>query len=336
MLVEPLDAAGRRRPCSRSRARTTASIAVERGLEELADQRRFRRGFAGTRSSTRSQFCSNARASDRQRLGLDAAGRQQEQDRALELGVVEELVAERAPAPLELDAGADLVEHLDPRREPGLDRVLREEPLGERVQRADGGAVELVERRLAPGGYERSRSPPGRGGGPYAAPADAVAELGRRLLGEGDGGDRRSSTSPVRDEATTRSTSAVVLPDPAPASTNSVAPSSVAAPRRRRLGVWRWSAMPCVTARSSSSGGATSCDVAARAQGRPLALPLPAELGRAEPVGVADAALDPERRERGARDEARTRPPRCRRRSDRQPRLAGVEDLGGDLVARSA
>ena len=103
-----------------------------------------------------------------ERRGLHARGEEQEQ-RSLEVRVGEQLVAERGPATVELDAGADLVEHLDPRREAGLDGVLREDPLGERVQGADGGAVELVERGA--GSARRSldrpsprRAPRARGG----------------------------------------------------------------------------------------------------------------------------------------------------------------------------
>ena len=44
---------------------------------------------------------------------------------------------------------ADLVEDLDPRRQAGLDRVLRQDPQRERMQRPDRGAVELIEHGTA-------------------------------------------------------------------------------------------------------------------------------------------------------------------------------------------
>jgi hypothetical protein len=85
--------------------------------------------------------------------GVDGVGAhatsEQQQDGPLEVAVGQQLLAKGAPPPLVLDAGADLVEHLDPRREAGLDRVLAEDPLGERVQRSDRRRVELVERRPA-------------------------------------------------------------------------------------------------------------------------------------------------------------------------------------------
>ena len=48
------------------------------------------------------------------------------------------------PLLLKLHLRPDFVEHLHPRREAGLDGMLREDSLREGVQRADGRAVELL------------------------------------------------------------------------------------------------------------------------------------------------------------------------------------------------
>ena len=75
--------------------------------------------------------------------------RAQQEDRPLERGVGEEVVEDAGPTPVEGDGGAHLVEDLDAGRKRGLHRVLEQQSLGEGVERADGGAVELAER--APG-----------------------------------------------------------------------------------------------------------------------------------------------------------------------------------------
>ena len=118
-----------------------------------------------------------------QLAGVDVGGVEQE-DRALEIGIVEELVEDARPPTVERHRGRHLVEHLHPRRQLGLDGVLRQQPLRERVQRADGGAVELRQRGPAEVGLGSGA----RGHLLQLAP-DAVAQLGARLLREGDGGD---------------------------------------------------------------------------------------------------------------------------------------------------
>ncbi len=74
--------------------------------------------------------------------GIDLGG-VEEQDRALERRVLEQLVEDAGPAPVEGHRRGHLVEHLDLRWQPRLDGVLGEDALREGVQRADGGAVEL-------------------------------------------------------------------------------------------------------------------------------------------------------------------------------------------------
>jgi hypothetical protein len=80
---------------------------------------------------------------------LHPGGHGQQQRRG-ELGVVEQFGAQRDPPVVERHPGADLVEHLDQRRQAGLHRVLAEDALGERVQRADRRRVEVVQCLLGP------------------------------------------------------------------------------------------------------------------------------------------------------------------------------------------
>ena len=63
----------------------------------------------------------------------------------LVVGVVEQAVEQVVPPLVEGELALQLVEHGEPRRQAGLDGELEQDPPGERVQRADGGAVELVE-----------------------------------------------------------------------------------------------------------------------------------------------------------------------------------------------
>ncbi len=69
-------------------------------------------------------FCEQA-----ERFGFDARGHQQE-DRAFQGRVGEEVVAKHPPATLECHLGADLVEHLDTRGQAGLDRMSRRAAFG--------------------------------------------------------------------------------------------------------------------------------------------------------------------------------------------------------------
>jgi hypothetical protein len=104
------------------------------------------------------------------------------------------LVDEDGPLLFERDAGLDLVENLDRRREAGLERMLAEDPLREGVQRRYGGVVDLVERRVQRRVRARRALELG---------ADAVAQLRGGGLGEGDGGDtcHRHAGLDERDDA---------------------------------------------------------------------------------------------------------------------------------------
>ena len=116
-------------------------------------------------------------------------GRRGEQQRALDRVVGQQLVEKPGPTVVEGHRRRHLVEHLDPRRQPGLDGMLGEQPLGEAVQRADGGAVEVVEGAGAAVGHGVVAGAPGPFERTFELAPDAVAQLAGRLLGEGDRGD---------------------------------------------------------------------------------------------------------------------------------------------------
>ena len=97
--------------------------------------------------------------------------------------VAEQLVDDARPPLVEVDQRRHLVHDLDRRRQPGLDGVLDEDPLGEGVEGAQGGAVEVDECRRR---HRRLRSV---AAGQVLEPAPhPVTQLGGGPVGEGDGG----------------------------------------------------------------------------------------------------------------------------------------------------
>ena len=124
------------------------------------------------------------------------------------------------PAIVDGHRRADLVEHLDQRREAGLDRVQGQDPLGERVQGADRGGVEVVQRKRGTLPVLRSDSLSARG--LLERGAEPVAQLGAAFSVNVTAAMCSSGTPSRSTRVRTRSTSALVLPEPAPASTNSV------------------------------------------------------------------------------------------------------------------
>ena len=90
----------------------------------------------------------------------------------------------RLPPAAEREQALDLVEHVDLGRQPGLHRVLGKDPLGETVDRADRGAVEVDERGLGVHAPVRRRR--GVVDQPLERLPDTRPELTRRGLGEGD------------------------------------------------------------------------------------------------------------------------------------------------------
>ena len=163
-------AARRLRESRRGRRTSWSVLAVDRVSAATSDSSATSAGASGrcsgggrrgraTCSATRSQLRSNSRATSRRA----SSGRGRRAGRAaasLVVGsaceplVVEELVEERGPALVEGELGGELVGDLDPRRQPGRERVLGQEALGEGVQRAtaapssssEGGAARSARR----------------------------------------------------------------------------------------------------------------------------------------------------------------------------------------------
>ena len=119
-------------------------------------------------------------------LQLDTHGQRRHQD-VTDRVVVQQSALDHRPALLAGRGGPDLVEHLQARRDLGLDRVQGQDPLRERVQGADGGEVDLVEGLL--GALPLLSARVRVMGGALERGAQPVRELGGRLLGEGDRGD---------------------------------------------------------------------------------------------------------------------------------------------------
>ena len=223
------------------------------------------------------------------------AGREQQAQRRSSVVVLDDPVDERLPALLEGQLGARSRRARRRGREPGLDRVLGEDPLGEGVQRADGGPVETS--RPARHARRRRRAPGAR-------PRIAVGELAGRLLGERDGGDAVGRDAGF-DEGDEPVDQTVVLPDrPRPRGTSC------------RRGRWRSQAAGLVSVGrviASSTSGSAEPDVAVEDRVEPLALPVAARLGGAQPVGRAVPAVDAD-----VRPESRTAGPGTGRRGCRR------------------
>ena len=156
---------------SSSGSRTAAIVGAASRLCEIEAQRPGRRG--STRSSTRSQLPrkssairrtpvripnpsnSHSSTSVRPRRGCPARRR-----------IVEQAVEQVAPTALRMQLALQLVEDARTRAAAGLDRVLEQQPAGERVQRPDRRVVERRAPRppLAPRSLEarRARAPAAR------------------------------------------------------------------------------------------------------------------------------------------------------------------------------
>ncbi len=80
---------------------------------------------------------------------VDAQRERGEED-GLELRVGDERVEELPPALVEADRRLHVVDHLETGWEPGLERMLGEDALGEAVQGREGGVVDVLERNPAP------------------------------------------------------------------------------------------------------------------------------------------------------------------------------------------
>ncbi len=109
-----------------------------------------------------------------------AAGKQQ-LDGSRGVTVAEQRASCPAPALRERDAGAQFVDDLDARRQPGLDRVLLEHARSERVDGADRGGVKIIKRRIP---LRRRQS-----GRHLQCGSHPISQLAGGLLGERDGGN---------------------------------------------------------------------------------------------------------------------------------------------------
>ena len=188
--VGAVDAARRRASSSSAERRRRAAAATGGGSG----------ASVGHPLATRSQLSlERQRPAPAARSGLHPGG-EQEQERALEVGVGEQLrrgtrLQRRSNSTPELTSSSTSTRG----GSPASIGCSRQDALGERVQRADGGAVELVERgaaALADHGVAAGRRRP-----LLERAADPVAQLGAGLLGERDGGDRaRSSAVAAGDE----------------------------------------------------------------------------------------------------------------------------------------
>ena len=118
-------------------------------------------------------------------------------DRPNRRRVVEQHLEEVGEALVERRRALHFVEHTELRRQLGLHRELTEQTARERVQRADGGLVEIGQRGGR--GVVRGRC--------FQRAADLVAQLGGGLLGErdcGDAGDRHAGSHEIDDPSDER------------------------------------------------------------------------------------------------------------------------------------
>ena len=100
---------------------------------------------------------------------------------------VEHLVHLPGPIIVEFDAGPDLIGDLEARGQAGLQRKGREDPLSEAVEGLKGGSVQVIQGKPA---VALDIRPSERVRAPFVQLlADAVLQLRRSGLGEGDGRD---------------------------------------------------------------------------------------------------------------------------------------------------
>ena len=110
--------------------------------------------------------------------------------RLFERGILEQLVQLDLPALAELDRGVGVIDDLETGRQLRLNRIEREDSRCERVQRLDGGVVELLHcplDSLALFRCERTHTFPVQGF--IQRLAHAIAEFGGCLFGERDRGE---------------------------------------------------------------------------------------------------------------------------------------------------
>ena len=268
--------------------------------------------------------------------------RERSGEQRLVIGVGEEPVDETAPAFVEVDGRRHRIAHLEARRQAGFERELDEDPQGEAVERADGRIIDGVERIEA---TSRPIGPPcrlaGRGGCsrreglPLEAPADAVAQLRGRLLGEGDGGELADVVEASRGHQLDHPTDQLVgLARARPGFDEQARPAlgadaaavgPVVDDRRHggcadgaigadAHGGDGWGRGHGASTSGVTSGPSASSRYASSSGARRHALPLLGSRRRADPVEVAEAAVLEARRSRPHRVGPGTTPARCPRR----------------------
>ena len=189
--------------------------------------------------AVRSWWSVRMRASWRYRLGFTPSDPRTSSESGERPGRSKSLVERALPPVLERHRLLDRVEHLEPRREPGLERVLREDPLRERVQGGD-----RRRRRVDRSALVYGPSPPSAAAS--CSTCSRMRSCSSLAAAVVNVMTPSSSIGRVRRSPTTRSTSSWVLPVPAPATTFRVSPRS---PRIRSRAAW-----------SAGTGGSTvSC-----------------------------------------------------------------------------
>ena len=235
-VVDARRAAGRRTPRTRRGARASCRRRRRHWSRSVAQSRRARRATPSTSSAGSGRAAPIAveqvpvvveHLGDRAQMLELHAGREHDEHRRLELGVVEQLVDEaRASAP-RTRAATTISSRTSIRG--GSPASIGNSV---RMRCANACSVQIAASSSSSSAARTARAR--RSSTSSACRLElaphAVAQLGRRLLGERDRRDRahRHGRPAIGvTSATIRSTSAVVLPVPAPASTNSVSSSSV-------------------------------------------------------------------------------------------------------------
>ncbi len=167
-----------RRPVDVAREQVVGALAgvapeLEQRVERVEDRARGRRPGAPRRRSTRRRAPATGRGSRATRgrstvsMSMRRPSAEHGEQGVLEGRVVEERVDEHVPALFELDPRGHVVEHLETRGQPGLERVLGQDPLREPVQRRRA-------RRRRPARARRRHRSRSR------SPSDATDAAGRR------------------------------------------------------------------------------------------------------------------------------------------------------------
>ena len=210
-------------------------------------------------------------------------------DPAGRFGIVEDLVEQCAPAFLEGELALELVEHPESGRQTGLHGIVVQDPAGEGVQRADRGVVEGVEREVHPLGVDRVV---GIGLCRDQLGPQAMAQLGGRLLGERDGGDR-ADLDTARHERHDPTDQAAGLARTRPRLDEQIG-AEIGGDRQPVGAIGQRVVLAHDAAPWSRLGGLVLGEPRGKPRIELLQLPLAESFGHAEPVGLAVVAIDAE------------------------------------------